>query len=205
MSKKLLVPDIGDFEKVEIIELLVKAGDKIKLNDPVATVESDKSSVEIPSNIEGTIEKINVKIGDKVSKGDLILNIYTNKNTSQEKVIPKDTENIIEEAEAVLKNQKKETTKQKPVKNNLKNTIQASNENDLDPLETKDWLESISAVLKKDGKQRAQFLIKELIDHSYKEGSDLVLSRNTPYINTISPESQIKSKGDQNIERRIRS
>ena len=205
MSEKLLVPDIGDFEKVEIIELLVKAGDKIKLNDPVATVESDKSSVEIPSNIEGTIEKINVKIGDKVSKGDLILNIYTNKNTSQEKVIPKDTENIIEEAEAVLKNQKKETTKQKPVKNNLKNTIQASNENDLDPLETKDWLESISAVLKKDGKQRAQFLIKELIDHSYKEGSDLVLSRNTPYINTISPESQIKSKGDQNIERRIRS
>jgi pyruvate dehydrogenase E1 component len=205
MSEKLLVPDIGDFEKVEIIELLVKAGDKIKLNDPVVTVESDKSSVEIPSNIEGTIEKINVKIGDKVSKGDLILNISANKKTAQEKIIPKDTESIIQEAEAVLKSQKKEIIKKEPVKKESKNIIQVSNKNDLDPLETKDWLESITAVLKKDGKQRAQFLIKELIDHSYKEGSDLVLSRNTPYINTISPESQIKSTGDQNIERRIRS
>ena len=205
MSEKLLVPDIGDFEKVEIIELLVKAGDKIKLNDPVVTVESDKSSVEIPSNIEGTIEKINVKIGDKVSKGDLILNISANKKTAQEKIIPKDTENIIQEAEAVLKSQKKEIIKKEPFKKESKNIIQVSNKNDLDPLETKDWLESITAVLKKDGKQRAQFLIKELIDHSYKEGSDLVLSRNTPYINTISPESQIKSTGDQNIERRIRS
>ena len=205
MSEKLLVPDIGDFEKVEIIELLVKVGDKIKLNDPVVTVESDKSSVEIPSNIEGTIEKINVKIGDKVSKGDLILNISANKKTAQEKIIPKDTESIIQEAEAVLKSQKKEIIKKEPFKKESKNIIQVSNKNDLDPLETKDWLESITAVLKKDGKQRAQFLIKELIDHSYKEGSDLVLSRNTPYINTISPESQIKSTGDQNIERRIRS
>jgi pyruvate dehydrogenase E1 component len=205
MSEKLFVPDIGDFEKVEIIEILVKVGDKIKLNDPVVTVESDKSSVEIPSNIEGTIEKVNVNIGDKVSKGDLILNISTDKQATQEKVVPKDTENIIEEAEAVLKNQKKEIVKQESVKKESKIIIPTSNENDMDPLETEDWLDSISAVLKKDGKQRAQFLIKELIDYSYKEGSDLALSRNTPYINTISPESQIKSKGDQNIERRIRS
>ena len=53
MSEKLLVPDIGDFEKVEVIELLVKVGDKINLNDPVITIESDKSSVEIPSTFEG--------------------------------------------------------------------------------------------------------------------------------------------------------
>ena len=45
MSKQLLVPDIGDFEKVEIIELLVKKGDSIKKNDPIVTLESDKSSV----------------------------------------------------------------------------------------------------------------------------------------------------------------
>ena len=51
MSKKLLVPDIGDFEKVEVIELLVKKGDEIKVNDPIVTIESDKSSVEIPSII----------------------------------------------------------------------------------------------------------------------------------------------------------
>ena len=48
MSEKLLVPDIGDFENVEVIELLVKPGDTIKENDPIVTIESDKSSVEIP-------------------------------------------------------------------------------------------------------------------------------------------------------------
>ena len=75
MSEKLLVPDIGDFENVEVIELLVKEGQKIAENDPVVTIESDKSSVEIPSTLSGIIETIKVKVGDKVSKGDLILNI----------------------------------------------------------------------------------------------------------------------------------
>jgi len=48
MSEKLLVPDIGDFEEVEIIEVLVEQGDQLNINDPVITIESDKSSVEIP-------------------------------------------------------------------------------------------------------------------------------------------------------------
>ena len=56
MSEKLLVPDIGDFENVEVIELLVKPGDTIKENDPIVTIESDKSSVEIPSTISGKID-----------------------------------------------------------------------------------------------------------------------------------------------------
>ena len=73
MSEKLLVPDIGDFENVEVIELLVKEGQEIIKNDPVVTIESDKSSVEIPSTFSGKIESIEVKVGDKVSKGDLIL------------------------------------------------------------------------------------------------------------------------------------
>ena len=77
MIEKLIVPDIGDFEKVEVIELLVKKGDLIKLNDPVVTIESDKSSVEIPSTLEGIVESVSIKIGDKVSKGDLILEILT--------------------------------------------------------------------------------------------------------------------------------
>ena len=59
MSEKLLVPDIGDFENVEVIELLVKPGDTIKENDPIVTIESDKSSVEIPSTISGKIDTIN--------------------------------------------------------------------------------------------------------------------------------------------------
>ena len=72
MTEKLLVPDIGEFENVEVIELLVKEGQEIKKNDPIITIESDKSSVEIPSTMEGKIEKIDVKIGDKVSKLSLI-------------------------------------------------------------------------------------------------------------------------------------
>ena len=77
MSEKLLVPDIGDFEEVEVIEILVKQGDQIKENDPVVTIESDKSSVEIPSTISGKIESIAIKVGDKVSKDDLLLNVIS--------------------------------------------------------------------------------------------------------------------------------
>ena len=75
MKKDLLVPDIGDFENVEIIELLVKQGQKISINDPIVTLESDKSSVEVPSTEQGIIESISVKIGDKVSKGDKLVSI----------------------------------------------------------------------------------------------------------------------------------
>ena len=67
MSEKLLVPDIGDFENVEVIEILVKPGDQIKENDPIVTIESDKSSVEIPSTISGKVDSLAVKVGDKVS------------------------------------------------------------------------------------------------------------------------------------------
>ena len=104
MTEKLLVPDIGDFENVEVIELLVKEGQEIKKDDPVVTIESDKSSVEIPSIFSGKIESINVKVGDKVSKGDLLLNISSsNQSSSSSKDVPKNTENLIQEAESSLK------------------------------------------------------------------------------------------------------
>jgi pyruvate dehydrogenase E2 component (dihydrolipoamide acetyltransferase) len=70
---EIKVPNIGDFKDVEVIEVLVSEGQEIKKNDPLITIESDKSSVEIPSNIEGTIKSLNLKVGDKVSEGDLIL------------------------------------------------------------------------------------------------------------------------------------
>ena len=209
MKNKLIVPDIGDFEKVEIIEILVKTGDNIKKNDSVVTLESDKSSVEVPSIYEGIVESVDVKIGDKVSKGDLLITLSgekksedTSKKTVEEKIPPL-TEKIIKEAEdtLVLKEEVKENEK----KIKRKEAIEPSGKEDIDPTETKEWIESLSAVLENDGKKRAQFLIKQLIEHSYKEGSDLVLSRNTPYINTISPEEEVKSPGDQNIERKIRS
>ena len=82
MSEKLVVPDIGDFENVEVIEILVKAGDQIKENDPIVTIESDKSSVEIPSTVTGKIDSVAVKVGDKVSKGDLLLNLTSSSKKS---------------------------------------------------------------------------------------------------------------------------
>ena len=110
MSLELLVPDIGDFENVEIIEILVKKGDKISKNDPVVTLESDKSSVEVPSNYEGLIESIKVKIGDKVSKGDLILTLSSEKkeiseNSDKKSIneeVPPATEKIIQQAEKLI-------------------------------------------------------------------------------------------------------
>ncbi len=107
MTEKLLVPDIGDFENVEVIELLVKEGQEIKKNDPVVTIESDKSSVEIPSTLSGEIKSIKVKVGDKVSRGDLILSILnSNQSLSSSQSVPKNTENLIQEAESALeKNQ----------------------------------------------------------------------------------------------------
>ncbi len=212
MSKDLLLPDIGDFEKVEIVEVLVKAGDKIKKNESLVTLESDKSSVEVPSTDDGIIESVNVKIGDKVSKGHLLATLESLSLTEEKpkkilgEKLPPDTEKIIEEAENTLV-LKREADEQKTItkKEDNDEKIEIVKNGDIDPIETKEWLESLSAVLEKDGKLRAQFLIKQLIEHSYKKGSDLVLSRNTPYINTIPPEQETKSSGDQNLERKIRS
>jgi pyruvate dehydrogenase E1 component len=106
MSEKLLVPDIGDFEEVEVIEVLAKQGDQLNINDPVITIESDKSSVEIPSTLAGKIEKVEVKVGDKVSKGDLILNIASSAENKKENPIPKDTESIIKQAKQLWQNKK---------------------------------------------------------------------------------------------------
>ena len=71
------VPDIGEFEDVEIIEILVSTGDAVNIDDPLITLESDKASMEIPSPSSGTIQEILVNLGDKVSKGSLILNLET--------------------------------------------------------------------------------------------------------------------------------
>jgi len=69
------VPDIGDFKEVEIIELLVKPGDTVKLDQSLITVESDKASMEIPSSHAGVVKELKVKIGDKVAKGSLVLTL----------------------------------------------------------------------------------------------------------------------------------
>ena len=82
---EIKVPNIGDFKDVEVIEVLVSEGQTLKKNDPLITIESDKSSVEIPSNLNGKIKTLKLKVGDKVSEGDLILTLE-NKSSIQEKV-----------------------------------------------------------------------------------------------------------------------
>jgi pyruvate dehydrogenase E2 component (dihydrolipoamide acetyltransferase) len=67
------VPDIGDFKEVEIIELMIKVGDTIKVDQSLITVESDKASMEIPSSAAGVVKEIKVKVGDKVAEGSLLL------------------------------------------------------------------------------------------------------------------------------------
>ena len=86
-EQKITVPNIGDFKEVEVIEVLVKEGQEIKKDESIITLESDKSSVEVPSNFNGIIKKINIKVGDKVSEGTEILSLDS-KEDSQEKVQP---------------------------------------------------------------------------------------------------------------------
>ena len=75
MAQDILVPNIGDFKNVEIIEVLIKEGQKVEKGDAIITLESDKSSVEVPSSFSGKIKKIHIKIGDKVSEGSLIASL----------------------------------------------------------------------------------------------------------------------------------
>ena len=71
------VPDIGDFDEVAVIELLVKVGDKVRAEQSLITVESDKASMEIPSSHAGVVTALSVKLGDKVKQGSVILVIET--------------------------------------------------------------------------------------------------------------------------------
>ena len=74
---EIKVPDIGDFKEVEVIELLVKPGDTVKVDQSLITVESDKASMEIPCNQAGVVKELKVKIGDKVAEGSLLLILET--------------------------------------------------------------------------------------------------------------------------------
>ncbi len=69
---KLTVPDLGDFENVDVIEILVSSGDEVVIEDPLITVETDKASMDIPAEVSGKIISVDVSVGDKVSTGDVI-------------------------------------------------------------------------------------------------------------------------------------
>ena len=94
LNQEIKVPNIGEFKDVEVIEVLVSEGQTLQKNDPLITIESDKSSVEIPSNFEGKIKSLKIKVGDKVSEGDLILilegNSQTKKSDEEKAIIEKE-------------------------------------------------------------------------------------------------------------------
>src|SRR5574341_998623 len=71
--RDVLVPDIGDFKDVPVIEVLVKPGDTVKKEDSLITLESDKATMEVPSSAAGVVKEVKVKLGDKVSEGTTIL------------------------------------------------------------------------------------------------------------------------------------
>ncbi len=79
---EVLVPDIGDFKDVEVIEVLVKPGDTIAKDQSLITVESDKASMEIPSSAAGVVKELRIKLGDKVSKGSAVLSLEASSSRS---------------------------------------------------------------------------------------------------------------------------
>ena len=93
----LKVPNIGEFKDVEVIEVLVSEGQSIEKNDPLITIESDKSSVEIPSTEKGKVVNVTVKVGDKISEGSKILEIEVSKSSDAAK-----TNEIINNNEQLL-------------------------------------------------------------------------------------------------------
>ena len=113
-EQKIVVPNIGDFKEVEVIEVLVKEGQKIKIDESVITLESDKSSVEVPSNFGGIIKKINIKVGDKVSEGTTIL-LLSSEEVSEERTqqVSKNQNNNTKNKNEIIdfsKNNKKKVT-----------------------------------------------------------------------------------------------
>src|SRR3954451_7714546 len=72
-TREIPVPDIGDFKNIPVIEIMVKPGDVVAKDTPLVTLESDKATVEVPSPQPGTVKELKVKIGDRVSKGSIIV------------------------------------------------------------------------------------------------------------------------------------
>ena len=82
-TEQILIPDIGNFESVDVIDVLVNVGDSISTDDSLITVESDKASMDIPAPKSGVIREIKLKVGDKVKEGSLVAVIETEADASK--------------------------------------------------------------------------------------------------------------------------
>jgi len=154
--------------------------------------------MEVPSGVSGTIKEFKVKIGDKVSKGDVIASLSSS-------VKEEEKEEVKERANGNTQlNQQPAKTARIEIR---QQGVYGSNPDigDIDPEETGEWIESLGSVVKRDGAERAHFLLSKLINQAYVAGSNLPFTQNTPYINTIPSELEAKSPGDQNLEKNIRS
>lgn len=95
-NKEIIVPDIGDFDSVEIIEMLVAVGDTIAAEDSLITVESDKASMEIPSSDSGVIKELKVQVGDNIAEGSVIAIIETTQSAGNDEKVTEETAPVVE-------------------------------------------------------------------------------------------------------------
>ena len=95
-TQEIIIPDIGSFDDVDVIEVLVNVGDSIKLDDPLVTLETEKASMDIPASAAGIIKELKIKVGDKVKEG-LVIGLLETKEILDEKVQEKQAEKIPEE------------------------------------------------------------------------------------------------------------
>jgi len=113
-DKEILLPDIGDFESVEVIDIVVSSGDEVSIEDTLITLESDKATMDIPSPAAGVIKEIKVSVGDKIAENALILILTesaSEEKTRQEDSSEKDTNSIPEKSPA----KEKESSQQKEI------------------------------------------------------------------------------------------
>lgn len=111
--KDVLVPDIGEFDAVEVIEVLVKSGDTVSAEDALLTMESDKASMDVPSPFSGTVKTVKIKAGDKVSQNDLILTLVVKELETADTETSAETENseaTAPESKNIVSTRKSEST-----------------------------------------------------------------------------------------------
>ncbi|HEX2585445.1 MAG TPA: dihydrolipoyllysine-residue acetyltransferase [Steroidobacteraceae bacterium] len=89
MAQEIHVPDIGDFKNVEVIDVLVKVGDKVEIDTPLVTIETEKATMDVPSSAAGVIKSMAIKKGDRVSKGSLVLTLEGGAATAPAAEAPK--------------------------------------------------------------------------------------------------------------------
>ncbi len=123
--KKILLPDVGDFDEIEIIEVIINKGDTAIKDDPIITLESDKATMEIPSPYDGVIQSVSVKVGDRISEGAEIAEIEVSENSvvqdegDQPKIEEDSSEEIIPKPSDTVEPEKKSTPDQPPVEKSL--------------------------------------------------------------------------------------